>query len=575
VDTEKTAMLEVAHAQVGGVRAFWVEAPGPLAAGLVFGVGQSHEALTTRGVTHLVEHLALHGIGEQHVAFNGTADLLATSFLVRGTVTEAGEFLSGVARSLAALPLERLSREVRILDTEAAGRGDGGPLGMLLDLRYGASAHGLCNYDELGLKRVDPATVERWRDRYFVDGNAVLWFAGPRPPDIELDIPRGPAQPLPPAPPLGHPLPAWSGYRPNVVAAGFLGPRSAAFSVGLQVLEQRLRHRLRHDEGRSYGVSGSMEALGPDTGHGVLVADCLPEEAEAVRDGMLAELGRLALTGPTAEELAKLASQAARAWADPEASAALASWTAREALLGRPIRRRAEVVAEMEAVEPPAVASAMSDAFESALWLVPGHLGMDDRRITEWSGWSPRRPSGRSYVRAGAPDAPERLVVGGDAVSLVVEPERQITVGFSDCAAVLSWDDGARTVLGLSGMQVHIHPEAWVDGRRAVAAVDDWVPRSMVVPMGREAGAPAPPRPPEPVAAPPPPPRAARVRRRRGPGLWIVMVVCGLMALGGIGGYVDPEPGQEADRVASLVVGILFAGGAAFGAYGLFRRRDW
>ncbi|MFP5369759.1 MAG: insulinase family protein, partial [Actinomycetes bacterium] len=276
-----------------------MEGPPPVAAGLVFGVGQSHESLPTRGVTHLVEHLALAGIGEQHVAFNGTAELVATSFLVRGSAAEAAEFLSGVAASLLRLPLERLPREVRILETEASSRGSGGAVGMLLDLRFGASTHGLCNYDELGLKRVTEAGVERWRDWYFVDGNAALWFSGPTPPELALDLPSGPPRPAPPLRPVQQQLPAWSGYRPNVVAAGFLAPRSAGFTVGLQVLEQRLRSRLRHDEGRSYTVHGAIEALSGEASHGVLVADCLPEEADAVRDGMIAEMSRLAMAGPT------------------------------------------------------------------------------------------------------------------------------------------------------------------------------------------------------------------------------------------------------------------------------------
>lgn len=577
MDADTSAMLEVAEAGIGPVRAFWVEGPTPVAAGLVFGVGQSHESLAARGVTHLVEHLALAGIGEQHVAFNGTADLVATSFLVRGTGAEVGTFLTGVATSLRRLPLERLAREVRILDTEAAGRGDGGVVGMLLDLRFGATGHGLCNYDELGLRRIAAADVERWRDRYFVDGNAALWFSGPTPPPLELDLPSGPAQPPPPLAPMPQPLPAWSGYRPNVVAAGFLAPRSAAFSLGLQILEQRLLHRLRREEGRSYGVHASLDALAPDVGHGVVVADCLPEEAEAVRDAMMAELGRLAMAGPTAEEQDRLVSQAAKAWSDPEAAPALAGRAAREALLGRPVRARAEALAEMAAVEPSAVASAMGAAFDSALWLVPGNLGMHDRRIVEWSGLSPRRASGKSYIRAGAPHAPERLVVGTDSVSLAFDADQQVTVGHSDCAAVLSWDDGARTVLGVRGMQVHVHPDAWVDGQRAVAAIDDWVPGSMVVPMGRPAGPPPPPPPapePEPAAAPARPPRFL-ARTRRGPGLWVVLVLCGLMALGSVLAYVDPEPGEEVGLAGAVVSTLFFGGIAAFAAYGLLRRRDW
>src|SRR6266481_5190313 len=50
---------------LGGIPVFQAEVPGRVRAALEFRVGTADEPLHMAGVTHLIEHLALHGLGNQ------------------------------------------------------------------------------------------------------------------------------------------------------------------------------------------------------------------------------------------------------------------------------------------------------------------------------------------------------------------------------------------------------------------------------------------------------------------------------------------------------------------------------
>nr|WP_284289957.1 hypothetical protein [Angustibacter aerolatus] len=77
--------------EVDGVPTFWVPAEGPLRASLVFRTGQADEPLPRRGLTHLVEHLALHGRDSVRRPVNGSVSLLHTRFDVMGEPDEVAE----------------------------------------------------------------------------------------------------------------------------------------------------------------------------------------------------------------------------------------------------------------------------------------------------------------------------------------------------------------------------------------------------------------------------------------------------------------------------------------------------
>ena len=61
----------VERTDVDGLPVFWAPAPGVFRATLMFRVGIADEAPATRGITHLVEHLAMFGSTARTYEANG------------------------------------------------------------------------------------------------------------------------------------------------------------------------------------------------------------------------------------------------------------------------------------------------------------------------------------------------------------------------------------------------------------------------------------------------------------------------------------------------------------------------
>lgn len=195
-------------------------------AGLLFRVGRADETLATAGITHLVEHLALHqqDVGEFH--YNGATADLYTHFLVEGSAEHVVEYFDSVCASLRNLPMHRLETEKEILRTEQSGRGDS-LAGQLPLIRYGAQGYGLSSYREIGLAALSPERVRQWARTHFTRDNAVLWIAGERLPDgLRLDLPAGQRN-SPPAVTSALPTtPAWFHVPGDAVILHALVPRS-------------------------------------------------------------------------------------------------------------------------------------------------------------------------------------------------------------------------------------------------------------------------------------------------------------------------------------------------------------
>src|ERR1700722_18143449 len=99
------------------------------AAALVFRVGQFDEALPSRGITHLVEHLTFGGHHEARYQFNASVDGWYTRYIVESQdPADIAAYLRAVCEGLACDHGEILDRERRILRTEAASRGGAGML---------------------------------------------------------------------------------------------------------------------------------------------------------------------------------------------------------------------------------------------------------------------------------------------------------------------------------------------------------------------------------------------------------------------------------------------------------------
>lgn len=481
----------VGVASIDGVEVRYGDSPGRLNAVLGFRVGMADEVLARRGVTHLVEHLALSGCPLRRGDYNGQVTDVTTSFVAAGEPDEIRRFLEFVTRSLASLPLERLETEVRILRTEDQGRGRS-MAGIASGHRFGARTHGLADAGDIGLPALDAAAVREWAAKHFVRGNATLWLSSAPPDDLDLSaLPAGGRVPAPPVEPLPHRLPGWAPGLAGAVGASLLGTRTVAFATAVSVLEQRLHRRLRQDEGRSYQVGTAYERWNADDCEVLVYADAQPDDIGAVRSALAEELYRLGDAGPDEAEIEEVRRDRAQSATGVDAAAREAMWRSDELLLTGVEPDWAELQREYEGLTSEAVARSLSLASATAIWIVPQGYGVEDRRVQRLTDPTDREPEGRTFKRVRGvlrELAKDRLVVGDDEVGVVTGDGWRRAIRFSDVAALQVWDDGARTIWAADGSVLFLHPGAWRSGVEAMAAIDAGVPDAVVVPAGEDSG---------------------------------------------------------------------------------------
>ncbi|WP_030270562.1 insulinase family protein [Streptomyces sp. NRRL B-24484] len=550
--------------EVDGVPALHAPRPGRTTAGLVFRVGSADETLARSGITHLVEHLALHRSGVQVHRFNGATGQLHTHFLLEGDDHEIRAFLQSVCESLTALPVDRLETEKAILRTEEAGRGTGAAEATGL-WRYGAQGHGLVSYPEWGVPGVDPQTVQHWADTWFTRDNAALWIAGERVPD-GLQLPLHPGRRMPPPQPTSAlPVtPAYFAAGQRQVLFETLLPRTAAADLYTACLDRELFQDLRQDGGLSY-TAGADHA---DRGDGVLtvtaLADALPEEQDAVLGGFVDVLARLAVAGVDPDTLDALRRRADAAHTAPDADPARLPGCAADLLLDLPVRTRDELRAELAAVTAEDVRTTAQQALGSGLLRVPAG------RRADWAGYTAAPLHSTAAVegsrhRSREPGGPD-LVIGRAGVSLVREGEAA-TVRYDACAAFLAWPDGGRRLIGADGICVEIEPACFAVDAHALASIDAAVPHQAYVRMPPRT-APARPSRPGPAAAP-----AAAVRSSPAQLAvnMVLMLVAGLFLLFALGGALGADDESRGDPVYWGVL-VVAAGIAAALLRSVWRR---
>jgi hypothetical protein len=481
----------VGVATVDGVEVRYGDSPGRLRAVLTFRVGMADETLPRRGITHLVEHLALARCPLRRDGYNGCVTDVTTSFMAVGEPGEIRDFLASTTAALAALPLDRLATEVRILRTEDQGRGRS-MASIASAYRFGSRTHGLSDTGDIGLPAIDEAAVLDWARRYFVRGNATLWLSAAPPEDLDLSaLPDGPHH-LPPAvEPLPQQLPAWGPGLQGAVGVSLLGTRTVAFATAVGVLEQRLHRRLRQDEGRSYQVGTSYERWTAEDCEVLVFADAQPEDIDAVRTALAEELHRLGDRGATEEELEERHRDRAKDESGTDASAREAMWRADELLLTGVDPDGSEIRDEYAALTPAAVARAIELASATAIWIVPSGHGVEDRRVLRLPDPTDRPAEGRRYKRARGvlrALAADELRVGDEEVGVATGDGWRRTIRFSEVEALQRWDDGARTVWAADGSLLFLHPSGWRDGAAAMDAIDAGVPRDLWITPGEDSG---------------------------------------------------------------------------------------
>ncbi|WP_233636484.1 MULTISPECIES: pitrilysin family protein [unclassified Streptomyces] len=455
---------------------------GPVVAGLFFRVGAADETLATAGLTHLVEHLALHRHGVSDLHYNGSTAATHTHFVVSGTAEEVVAYLNGVCASLRDLPVERLATEREILRTEQAGRGRG-PNHQLPLWRYGARGYGLASYPEYGTLHLTADAVRAWAATWFTRDNAVLWIASDTVPDgLDLTLPAGRRQPLP-EPTSALPVtPAYlTGGSGGVVLDGIVR-RSTAAVLFAEVLSRALFTDLRQKGGYSYTADCGYQPRDRDHATLTAFADALPQKQDAVVGGFIDVLARLRAGTIDQAELDSARAKTLKQYEGPDTGAAALPSYALNLLTGHPNLTPDEHRAELDAVTVEDLREVAGELYGSALIQVPG-------RSVDWAGftaapqWSAPVTDPAGTVHRSRASNAVSLAVGPEAVTLVT-PGGQITVRYDACAAMRVFPDGARHLIGFDAFVVEVEPTLYAKLTPVrMAVIDAAVPAAAVVPM--------------------------------------------------------------------------------------------
>ncbi|ABP55182.1 M16 family metallopeptidase [Salinispora tropica] len=489
--------------EVDGVPALLAPTAGPAHAGLMFRVGQADETLDRRGITHLLEHLVLYPLGAADYHYNGTTGSVVTHFHLQGSVDDITTFLTGACKSLRDLPASRVETEKAILRTEWNSR-SGSSLDGLPLWRYGARSHGLLSYPEWGLHAVSLEDLQDWARRYFTKENAVLWLAGAElPAGLRIDLPSGRRMPVP-APSSALPqTPAFFAGSGGLTAVNAIVPRSVTASVFAGVLERELFQALRQRDGLSYTAATNYEPRGDGYATITALADALPEKQDAVLGGFIDVLAKVRVGRIDEANIAAVIGKATESLSADDADNARLASAAFDVLTGEGVTASDDLLRQVKEVTPEAVHEVATDVLADSLLMTP--YG----RSADWAGFiaaptsSATKVTGTDYPGRGT--LAQRLVIGTDGVSLVSKGSDEFaTVHYDTCAALLTWPDGGRQLLGEDGISIRLEPTLYQG--LTTEAVDQGVPAQLRVKL--------PARDPEEIPQPPPVSRRPGLLRR-------------------------------------------------------------
>ncbi|MGW2043851.1 M16 family metallopeptidase [Streptomyces sp. NPDC001858] len=475
---------QVSHTHTDGIPTLYAPASASggkeITAGLFFRVGRADETLATAGLTHLVEHLALHRLGLSDLHYNGATANAYTLFHVHGSEAEVVEYLNSVCAGLRDLPMERLETEKEILRTEAAGRG-GGPQQQLPLWRYGAQGYGLTSYNELGTWSLTPDQVRDWARTRFTRDNAVLWITSDHVPEgLDLTLPQGSRLPAPAATSALPVTPAYIGGDDGHVVLTSVLRRSTAASVFADVVGRALFQDLRQEGGYSYSAEADYSPRDADFATLTAYADALPQKQDAVVGGFVDTLARLRAGRIEQAELDSARGKTLKMYDTPDLAAAALPSYALSLLLGHRILSPEQHRAELEAVTLDDLREVARETWSGALLQVPG-------RGVDWAGCTLAPQFSTDAVigtrHQSLEDEDVTLVIGTEGVSLLT-PRGPITVRYAACSAMTARPDGARGLTGHDGFSVNVEPTLYrgVTPER-IAALDAAVPAAAVVRM--------------------------------------------------------------------------------------------
>jgi zinc protease len=467
----------ITQTEVDGVPTLYVPSSGPVSAGLVFRIGYADETLARAGVTHLVEHLALHRHGVTDYHHDATTDAVFTRFHLRGSADHVVAYLAGVCSGLAELPLDRLETEKGILRTEAANRSRP----ALPVWRYGATGYGLAGYPEWGLHRLGPDDVYEWARTWFTRDNAVLWVCGTDlPAGLRLSLPSGTRRPLPTASSALPATPAYFVGGESSIVLDAVVSRGLPAAVFAGVLEREMYRSLRQEGGYSYTAAASYRPRDDRFATVTAVADALPAQRQAALGGLVDTLQAMLAGRIDDADVAAVRGAALDGLSEAGVDADWLASCAADLLNGVPYQSVEDLQTGLAAVTAADVHAVAVEAWRSLLVQVPWGTRAGSTGFAAAPTHSTYAVAGTRHRARGAERA--TLIVGADGVSLLTG-DGPITVRYEQCVAELQWPDGGRQIIGIDGMSVRVEPTLFRIGPATVAAVDSRVPPAVVIPM--------------------------------------------------------------------------------------------
>lgn len=471
-----------------------------LRAMLTFRVGVVDETMPTRGITHLVEHLAMFPIMQARDSarrLNASVEPFRTRFMGSGTPEEITTFLADVTSNLSHLPLDRVDSEKKVLRTEAANRTTGSAKAAW-SFRFGARGPGLLDYEEFGLRWLGAPHVASWAGTWFTAGNAVLWLSGSVPENLRLKLPPGPRSKLPDQEPIPYTTPASYQQGDRWALLSMLGARESALAIGTSIFDNRIRDRLRNEQSLSYEVHAGYQRLDKDHAEVTAFADSLAPNAKQAAETLVQVAQALAKDGPTPEELAAAIADRRRSMQHPERGLGRLEHVALDELEGLEHKTIAELDAEAESLTPDAVAAAFRDAFQTAFVAVPKDIEISTPGFTPIPISTGRRIRGVPVLAAPGSGHHDVLEYSNEGISLTMPgadasaADQVIGMTWQDVAVALWWGDGKRTLISTDGAGINVIPAKWRNVGPVLEALRSGVPPERWVPMDDPATPPPP-----------------------------------------------------------------------------------
>jgi zinc protease len=475
--------VEVGWDDIDGVPTVYLRAgqyPGPLRAGLLFGVGRNEEHLPNSGITHAVEHLALQPIGKTSYSWNGSVSLVSTSFPVMGDPEQVVAHLAQVGSQLRQPRLERLQHELQVLHVEAEGR-TGGRGDLDLSIRFGPQGVGLPGWEAMGLRSLQPDDVMHWVHTWFTRCNATLWLSGPPPAGLQLrDLPSG--KPLE----RGHSRPVVAGgqlFAGVDTRLSSLSMLSDGWALGtvLSVARDRAQARLRDRDAVSYAIAHNRARLHGMSIHS-LSADGAEGSQQQIFQGLVEILEELSDAGPTGAELEEAALTRSQNFTHPDNGLAyLHAWRERH-LLGLPHLSPDESMDRLSALTSEVCRDELRHSM-ATLFAIGAQEIHEPPNWERHSDWTATTVRGALHQPFGTRERGE-LVFGPDGLSWALDQDHRRTVRWDEVVGCLGWSNGVRTVIGPKGDTVVVVPWNWQAGNDLSSEIDARIASELQIDMG-------------------------------------------------------------------------------------------